>query len=219
MRNLSLILTCFLALLIASCSSVYKKHYDNGFTFIKHKKKTNVEVATKKQDLQQNSVAIINQNAQNDKLLEQKKADKSFQTYHKNIDKINNNAPGRLLSSINKFSLNKIQSLKPDTLYRKEPAKSNPMNDATKNKAQAALVFGIVSIVAFWFLWILSLIPAIIALSMAKKANAMAKLNGEPPPSDANTAKILAWVTIGLNLLSLLIILLYIMLIILFMGI
>ena len=89
------------------------------------------------------------------------------------------------------------------------------MSSDVNDKAQTALILSIVSIGAFFLLWFLSLIPAIIALSMVKKAKAMAKLSGQEAPSNANTAKILAWVTIGLNVLSLLLILLYILFIIL----
>jgi hypothetical protein len=53
---------------------------------------------------------------------------------------------------------------------------------------------------------------------MARKANAMAKLNGEPLPNDARIAKILAWVTIGLNLLAILLLLLYLIFIIILIG-
>jgi hypothetical protein len=48
----------------------------------------------------------------------------------------------------------------------------------------------------------------------------MAKLSGqEAPPNDANTAKILAWVTIGINILALLILILWIMFIIIIWGV
>jgi hypothetical protein len=136
--------------------------------------------------------------------LEQKKAEETYQTYHKSLDKIQSNPPARLLSNINKFSLRKMESLKTDTLYRKEPIKSGSMAEAINNKARTAMVLAIISLVVFWLLFVLSLIPALIALAMAKKANSMAKLNGDSLPNDANTAKIIAWVTIGLNLLALL---------------
>ena len=67
-------------------------------------------------------------------------------------------------------------------------------------------------------LFVLSLIPAIIALVMVKKAEEIAKLSGESTPSNANAAKIIAWVTIGLNLLAILIIILYLLLILIILG-
>ena len=92
------------------------------------------------------------------------------------------------------------------------------MSDAVESKARTALILSIVSIALVWFIWILALIPAIIALAMAKKANAMAKLSGEAMPSEANTAKIIAWVTIGLNILFSIILLLYIALVLLILS-
>lgn len=215
MRYNNHFLVLIIALIITSCGSVYKKHYDNGYTIIKHKKKGNEQLATKPKDIQQKSVNELSFDLQTEKQIEQKKAEKTFQTYHKSLNKIENNAPGRVLTSINKLTLNKIESLKADTVYRKAPAKEGNMSSDVDDKAQTALILSIVSIGAFFLLWFLSLIPAIIALSMVKKAKAMAKLSGQEAPSNANTAKILAWVTIGLNVLSLLLILLYILFIIL----
>jgi len=219
MRFTQQILVLLIALVFASCSSVYKKHYDNGYTFLKHKKKAQVQNSQHAKDIQQKSIQELNANLKLEKEKEQKKAEKSYQTYHKSIDKIENNAPGRLLSNVNKFTLKKIEALKPDTIYRKEPAQSNAMSSSVKNKAQTALILAIASIVLVWFLIFLSLIPAIIALSMAKKAEAMAKLSGDAPPNDANTAKIIAWVTVGLNLLAILLIILWLLLVIILLGV
>ena len=219
MRISQQLIIFLIAIVFASCSSVYKKHYDNGYTFLKHKKKANVQNSQIAKDLQQKSIGELNANLKLEKEKEQKKAEKSYQTYHKSLEKIENNASGRLLTSINKFTLKKIEALKPDTIYRKEPAKSGAMSEDVKNKAQVALILAIVSIVIVWFVAFLSLIPAIIALVMAKKAAAMAKLSGEAPPNDANTAKILAWVTIGINILALLILILWIMFIIIIWGV
>lgn len=214
MRSSKQLIIFLIAIVFASCSSVYKKHYDNGYTFFKHKKKAQVENAQIAKNIQQKSIEEINSNLKSEKEKEQRKAEKSYQTYHRSIDKIENNASGRLLTSINKFTLKKIETLKPDTIYRKEPPKQGNKSSDVKDKAQTALILAIVSIVAFWLVWILSLIPAIIAITMAKKAKAMAQLSGEEMPNDANTAKIIAWITIGLNLLSILVILLYILFII-----
>jgi hypothetical protein len=45
---------------------------------------------------------------------------------------------------------------------------------------------------------------------MAQKAEAMAKLNGQPVPSDAHSAKTLAFFIVGLNALLIALIFLYI---------
>jgi uncharacterized protein YxeA len=39
MRISQQLIIFLIAIVFASCSSVYKKHYDNGYTFLKHKKK------------------------------------------------------------------------------------------------------------------------------------------------------------------------------------
>lgn len=218
MRLSILFLGFVIALLSTSCNSVYKKHYGNGYTFLPQKKKAPVEAAAKNKNIQQKALEEISLDIKKEKQKEQKKAEQSYHTYHKSLDKVENNAPARFLSSINKFTTKKIEALKRDTIYRKEPAKPGSMSEAVKDKSQNALIFAIVSIVTFWFLWLLSLIPAIIALSMAKKAIAMAKLSGDTVPSDANTAKIIAWVTIGLNLLSIVVIVLYILLLLLLIA-
>lgn len=218
MKFIHLLLAIVILSSISSCSSVYKKHYDKGFTLLQHKKQAHRELSGKAPDIQHKTITALNQDIKKQKAEEQKKAEKSYQTLHKSLNKIENNAPGRVLSSINKFSLKKIEALKTDTLYRKEPLKNSNTSLEIRDKAQNALIFAIVSIVTFWFLWIFSLIPAIIALAMVKKANAMAKLNGDALPSDANTARIIAWVTIGLNLLSLLIVILYILFIIILLA-
>lgn len=218
MKSIHFVLLLFFAFLLNSCSSIYKKHYDHGYTFIKHKKKSNAEVARKTNDIQQKSLNEISLEIKKEKQLEQTKSEETYQTYHKSLDKIQNNAPARLISSINKFSLRKIESLKADTLYRKEPVKSGSISEAVMDKSRTAMILAIVSLVVFWLLFVLSLIPAFIALSMVKKASAMAKLNGEALPSEANTAKIIAWVTIGLNLAALLLIILYILLILLILA-
>ena len=41
MKNIHAIIIIAIALVLNSCGSVYKKHYGNGFTFIKHNKKEN----------------------------------------------------------------------------------------------------------------------------------------------------------------------------------
>lgn len=201
---------------ISACNSVYKKHYSSGYTLLKHKNNTSAKVAANQKSLQEKTVQIIEKDIAEAKKEEQQKAEKSYQTYHKSLNKIENNVPGKLLSGINKLTLKKIDALKADTIYRKVPPKSGNQNSSVEvqDKAQMAMIFGIVSLASFFLVWILSLIPAIIALVMAKKANAMAKLNGDELPKEANLAKILAWVSIGLNILSFLIILLYLILVI-----
>jgi hypothetical protein len=215
MKTYQFILLMSIAFLLDSCGSIYKKHYDNGYTFLSHKKKSKTELLSKSENLQQKSLNELSQEIKKEKQLEQKKSEETYQTYHKSLAKIQNNKPARLLSSINKFSLKKMESLKTDTLYRKEPNKGSSMAQSINDKARVAMILAIISLVLFWLLFILSLIPAIIALTMAKKANSMAKLNGDVMPSDANTAKIIAWVTIGLNMLALLLIIFYILFIIL----
>jgi hypothetical protein len=74
------------------------------------------------------------------------------------------------------------------------------------------------SLVAFLTLSFLSLIPAFVAISMAQKAEAMAKLNGKPMPSDAHSAKTLAFFIIGLNALLITFIFLYIIFIVLLIA-
>jgi hypothetical protein len=172
-------------------------------------------VQVKIPDLQERTLNAISQQSQKDKAAELNKEQGNYQTYHKSLNSIENNKPGKLLTSINKITLKKIDALKADTVYRKEPAKNSESNSSIQDKSQTALIFAIVSLPAFFLVWLISLIPAIIALTMVRKAKAMAKLTGEPLPSNVNTAKIIAWVTIGLNALSLLLILLYILLIVL----
>jgi uncharacterized protein YcfL len=218
MKTYHFLLVLSFFILVNSCGSIHKKHYDNGFTFIKHKKKSSAALSAKTKDLQQKSLNEISQEIKKEKQQEQKIADETYHSYHKTLDKIQNHPTSRLLSSINKFSLRQIKPLKTDTLYRKEPIKKSSMPEEVNNKARTALVLAIISIVVFWFLFILSLIPALIALSMARKAESMAKLYGDSLPSDANTAKIIAWVTIGLNLLMILLIILYVILLLLLLG-
>lgn len=121
MRISSFLIILLTSLFVASCSSVYKKHYENGYTFIKHKKKITNQVEVKKPDLQERTLTAISQETKKEKAIEQKKAEDQYQTYHKSLSKIQNNKAGKLLSSINKFTLKKIDALKPDTVYRKEP--------------------------------------------------------------------------------------------------
>jgi len=218
MKNKLFIIFSLFAFVFASCNSIYKKHYNNGYTFIKHNKKSKVEVAKKEQTLQEKSIAIVQRETETEKHNAQINAEKTFQTYHKSLDKIQNNAPGRLLSSINKISIDKIDALKSNKLYRKQQPKDDSASKALNDKTQTALILAIVSIVSFFLLSFLSLIPAIIALAFAKKATAMAQLNGVPVPSDVKTAKVLAWITIGLNILMLILIALYLLLIILIIS-
>ena len=218
MRISNFLLLLLMALFMASCSSVYKKHYDNGYTFIKHKRNATNQIVAKKPDIQQRTLNEIKLEVKKDKVTEQKKAEKTYQTYHRSLNKIENNAPGKMLTSINKFVLRKMEALKTDTIYRKTPPKGNNPNSESSKKAQNALIFAIVSIAVIWFLWILSLIPALIALSMAKKAKAIAKINGETEPEGAKAARIIALVTVCLNAISLIIIILYILLIILLLS-
>jgi hypothetical protein len=223
MKSKQFLILISLAFLFNSCGSIYKKHYESGYTFIKHKKKSSPEVATKSIDLQQNTLNVVSQQIKKEKETELKESKANYHTYHSELFKGKKGTPIRLTSNTNNFSMSKIGALKRDTIYRKEPPKSVPVSDAVSNKAQASLIFSIVSVAVFFlflffFLFILSLIPAIIALVMARKANAMAKLNGEPLPNDARIAKILAWVTIGLNLLAILLLLLYLIFIIILIG-
>jgi hypothetical protein len=218
MKSYYFLLIISFAFLMNSCGSVYKKHYDNGYTFMKHKKKPNQQIAVKSSDLQQKSLDIVSQEIKKEKEIEQKKSELSFQTYHKSLNKIENNGPARLISSINKISLRKISALKTDTIYRKLPAKGDINSQIVKKKSEAALVFALISIVTFWFLFVLSLIPAIIALVMIKKAEGIAKLNGESMPDNASAARIIAWVTIGLNILAILLIILWVLLVLILLG-
>ncbi len=201
--------------MLNSCSSVYKKHYDNGFTFMKHNKKVNPVKSNKSKDLQEHSIVVLNDEIKKEKQKEQKKAEENYQTYHKYSNKIQNNAPGRVLSSINKIALKKIDALKPDTIYRKEPASNDILQKKVEEKANDALTVSFFAFVLFLSLFFLSLIPAFIAISMAKKAEAMAKLNGQPVPSDAHSAKTLAFFIIGLNAFLLTLLILYLIFLIL----
>jgi hypothetical protein len=203
---------------IAGCGSLHKKRYDNGYTFLKHKKKAKVEAIVRHRSIQDNTIATVKKDVSSHKQIEVKKSEKSFQTYHKNIEKINKNAPLRLLTTINTISLKKIQSLKADTLYRKEPSRGNGVSEAIDKKAQNALILAVVSVTTVWFLWFLTLIPAIISLAMVKKTNEMAKLNGQALPVNANAARIIAWVTIGLNAFIIFLIVLYVLFLILLLG-
>jgi uncharacterized membrane protein SpoIIM required for sporulation len=84
-----------------------------------------------------------------------------------------------------------------------------------EEKANDALTVALFSFVAILTLSFLSLIPAFVAISMAQKAEAMAKLNGQPVPSDARSAKTLAFFIIGLNALLVALIFLYIVFLVL----
>ena len=60
MKNIHAIIIIAIALVLNSCGSVYKKHYGNGFTFIKHNKKENPIKSNKNKDLQEHSIALLN---------------------------------------------------------------------------------------------------------------------------------------------------------------
>lgn len=218
LKYLHFLLIISIPFLMTACGSVYKKHYDNGYTFFKHKRKAGQPTALKKIEIQQQSIDFIHKGIKKEKDIAQKSATKNYQTYHKAINKIENNAPARLLSSINSISLKKINALKLDTIYRKSPPKSDINANVIKKKSEASLVFAIISIIIFWFLFLISLVPAIIALVMVKKAEALAKLNGDTLPSTANAARIIAWVTIGLNILAVFILILYLLLLLVILG-
>ena len=218
MKNIHAIIIIAIALVLNSCGSVYKKHYGNGFTFIKHNKKENPIKSNKNKDLQEHSIALLNDDIKKEKEKEQKVAEENYQTYHKYTNKIQNNVTGRILSSINKVTLKKIDALKPDTIYRKEPASNDILQKKVEEKANDALTVALFSLVAFLTLSFLSLIPAFVAISMAQKAEAMAKLNGKPMPSDAHSAKTLAFFIIGLNALLITFIFLYIVFIVLLIA-
>jgi hypothetical protein len=224
MKSIRFWLVISFAFLISACGTIYKKHYDNGYTFIKHKKKQTAEIPNKTLNLQENSIDLISKKINEDKVQEHKKSASSFQTYHKQLNKTQKKTQALFSSNANKFSFNKIEALKTDTLYRKEPIKNNAVAESIKIKSQNALILGIISLIVFlvflfFYLFILSLIPAIIALVMVKKINSTAKLNGEKVPSSANAARVLAWITIGLNILAFLLFLLVIVLLILIVGI
>jgi hypothetical protein len=53
---------------------------------------------------------------------------------------------------------------------------------------------------------------------MIKKAEGIAKLNGESMPDNASAARIIAWVTIGLNILAILLIILWVLLVLILLG-
>jgi hypothetical protein len=219
-KIINLLLLFALIIVVPACNAVYKKHYSNGYTFLNHKKNKDIAISEKQLNLQNNTIHNIDKDIVKEKLKEQQKAEQSYRTYHKYLNKIENNASGKFLAGINKLSLKKIDALKADTIYRKEPPKKGNYNSSAdvKDKAQLAMIFGIVSLASFFVVWILSLIPAVIALIIAKKAITMAKLSGEEMPSDAKTARLLALISIGLNILSIVLVLLYLLLVIILIS-
>jgi hypothetical protein len=56
----------------------YKKHYDNGYTFLKHKKKAQMQNSQIAKDLQQKSIGELNANWRLEKEKEQKKSRKNL---------------------------------------------------------------------------------------------------------------------------------------------
>lgn len=209
--NKPLLLSLLLSiLLLPSCSNVYKRHYDNGYTILKRNKNQHKQIVHHKDNIQENTVNVIGEKIREDKKVAQIDAQKSFQTYHKSLNQPERKKQNKLLSSLNRVPLIKNLALSADTVYRKEPPKNNQTKSNSSEKVQIALVLSIISICVVWFIWFLALIPALIALSMIKKAAATAKLNGEVLSNEADIAKVLAWITIGLNILMLFLVLLYV---------
>lgn len=221
MKKITFLPIVLFVFFISSCGSIYKKQHGNGYTFIKHKKEVSNQIAKNKQpSIQEKSLIEITEQLKQQKNNESKQIAKQSQNLHKQIAKNKTTSTDRLLSQINAKTLNTIAKLKPDTVYRKEPAKKGKGYSRTpaEQKANEALIFAIAGLASFFILTLLSLIPTIIALSMVKKANAIAKISGEAMPEDARLAKIIAYIALGLNLFFLLLIILYIILIIVLLG-
>lgn len=214
------LLIILLTFFIASCSSVYKKHYSNGYTLLKHKSKSKPAFVDTKAGIPQNAINLINEQIIQQKQVEQKQIESKFQTFHKaNENGSLKNTKLSFTTSTNKFAIDKIEPLKTDTLYRKQaPNKGQTSSANATQLARTAVLLATISLVAFFLVWILSLIPAIIAIVMARRAESIAKLNGDPVLPDVKSARTIAWVTIGLNLLVFLLILLYVALVILVLG-
>lgn len=209
--NKTLILVFLLFIfLLPSCSNVYKRHYDHGYTILKNKKRHHKEIVHHKDNIQENTINVIGEKIIDEKKVAEIDAQKSFQTLHKTLNQPEAKIKSKLWTSLNKIQLAKNYTLSADTVYRKEPPKNSQVKSNTTEKVQIALVLSIISICTVWLIWPFALIPAIIALSMIKKASATAKLNGEILSYEAEITKVLAWITIGLNILLLLLVMLYI---------
>jgi hypothetical protein len=75
-------------LLGSACNSVYKKHYGNGYTFLKKSQKSNTHNAKVNKGVQQQSINLLREGIKENKNRDASMAEQSFETIHRNINQI-----------------------------------------------------------------------------------------------------------------------------------
>ena len=235
-KKIHLALLMVAILLGSACNSVYKKHYGNGYTFLKKSQKSNTNIDRDNKNTQQQSIVVIEDKIKKEKEKDVSKAEQSFETIHK---KLNHSDEGYNQKADRSKRL--IAALKPLFPLSQEPKKSSNLSTPDKKPdveaneyAQIALILAVAAIISFFlasFVSILALFPlsglfglgslilAIVSLVMAKRAKRIANLNGFDIPQNAKIAKILSWIVLGFNILALLLLILIVFLIFIAIGI
>jgi hypothetical protein len=235
-KKIHLALLMVAILLGSACNSVYKKHYGNGYTFLKKSQKSNTNIDRDNKNTQQQSIVLLEDKIKKEKEKDVSKAEQSFETIHK---KLNHSDEGYNQKVARSKRL--IAALKPLFPLSQEPKKSSILSTPDKKPdveaneyAQIALILAVAAIISFFlasFVSILALFPlsglfglgslilAIVSLVMAKRAKRIANLNGFDIPQNAKIAKILSWIVLGFNILALLLLILIVFLIFIAIGI
>jgi hypothetical protein len=231
-KKIHLALLMVAILLGSACNTVYKKHYGDGYTFLKKSQKSNTNIDREYKNTQQQSIVVLEDKIKKEKEKDVNKAEQSFETIHK---KLNHSDEGYNQKADRSKRL--VAALKPLFPLSQEPKKSSNLStpdkkpDAEANQyAEIALILAIAAIISFFlagFVSILaffpllglfglgSLILAIVSLVMAKRAKRIANLNGFDIPHNAKIAKILSWIVLGFNILALLVLMLMVLIILL----
>jgi hypothetical protein len=235
-KKIHLALLMVAILLGSACNSVYKKHYGNGYTFLKKSQKSNTNIDRDNKNTQQQSIVVIEDKIKKEKEKDVSKAEQSFETIHK---KLNHSDEGYNQKADRSKRL--IASLKPLFPLSQESKKSSILSTPDKKPdveanqyAEIALILAVAAVISFFlasFVSILALFPlsglfglgslilAIVSLVMAKRAKRIANLNGFDIPQNAKIAKILSWIVLGFNILALLLLILIVFLIFIAIGI
>lgn len=235
-KKIHLALLMVAILLGSACNSVYKKHYGNGYTFLKKSQKSNTNIDRDNKNTQQQSIVLLEDKIKKEKEKDVSKAEQSFETIHKKLNHSDEGDNEKL-----ERSKRLIAALKPLFPTSQEPKKSSNLSTPDKKPdveaneyAQIALILAVAAIISFFlasFVSILALFPlsglfglgslilAIVSLVMAKRAKRIANLNGFDIPQNAKIAKILSWIVLGFNILALLLLILIVFLIFIAIGI
>jgi len=234
-KKIHLALLMVAILLVSACNSVYKKHYGNGYTFLKKSHHSKTHHTKDNKGLQQQSIDVVKDAIKENKNRDVSKAEQSFETLHKKSNQcgqLNNQKADRskpLIAAVEHLpSLSKeVRKLSNLSIPDKKP-------EAEANKlALTALILALASICSILFFCLVSfltiyplsvlfglgsLILAIVSLVFAKGAKRIAELNGLVMPNNATIARFLSWTVIGFHILALLLLMLIVFLILLFSG-